>query len=220
MNITPGRIVNYRLSAFDVTEINRRRGDFRAFMKKNSPVPRDLTGLAGRAESGEFPNSGHVGHIGNEVSEGDVYPAVAVRVFSPVAANLQVFLDGNDTFWATSRGEGDLPGFWQWPEQEKLDVPSPLPAGVTTVRDEVDLGVLQIQHGISSIDEIREKLDLPPWGLPETSEPVIFTAQGPVPFSKGWEFIEKAVNEEKEPEVSFTIRQVAELILELQRRTT
>ena len=45
------------------------------------------------------------------------------------------------------------------------------------------LGVEQVQNGISSIDEIRERLDLPPWGLQETSEPVVFTAQGPVPFS-------------------------------------
>lgn len=46
-----------------------------------------------------------------------------------------------------------------------------------------DLGVEQIQNGISSIDEIRERLDLPPWGMPETSEPIIITQQGPVPFS-------------------------------------
>ncbi len=45
------------------------------------------------------------------------------------------------------------------------------------------LGVEQVQNGISSIDEVRERLDLPPWGLNETSEPVVFTAQGPVPFS-------------------------------------
>ena len=45
------------------------------------------------------------------------------------------------------------------------------------------LGVEQVQNGISSIDEVRERLDLPPWGLEETSEPVVFTAQGPIPFS-------------------------------------
>jgi len=46
-----------------------------------------------------------------------------------------------------------------------------------------ELGVNQVQNGIASIDEVRERLDLPPWGLTETSEPVVFTAQGPVPFS-------------------------------------
>jgi 8-oxo-dGTP pyrophosphatase MutT (NUDIX family) len=46
-----------------------------------------------------------------------------------------------------------------------------------------ELGVQQVQNAISSIDEIRERLDLPPWGLQETSEPVVFTAQGPIPLS-------------------------------------
>ena len=41
----------------------------------------------------------------------------------------------------------------------------------------------QVQNGISSIDEVRDRLDMPPWGLQETSEPVVFTAQGPIPFS-------------------------------------
>ena len=47
----------------------------------------------------------------------------------------------------------------------------------------VSLGVEKVQNGIASIDEVREDLDLPPWGLQETSEPVVFTAQGPIPFS-------------------------------------
>ena len=47
----------------------------------------------------------------------------------------------------------------------------------------VDRGVQGIQNGLYSIDEVRGWLDLPPWGLQETSEPVVFTAQGPVPFS-------------------------------------
>jgi 8-oxo-dGTP pyrophosphatase MutT (NUDIX family) len=45
------------------------------------------------------------------------------------------------------------------------------------------LGVEQVQNGIASIDEVRDRLDMPPWGLQETSEPVVFTAQGPIPFS-------------------------------------
>ena len=46
-----------------------------------------------------------------------------------------------------------------------------------------ELGVQQVQNAIASIDEVRERLDLPPWGLQETTEPVVFTAQGPVPLS-------------------------------------
>lgn len=49
--------------------------------------------------------------------------------------------------------------------------------------EEVELAVQQVQSGIVSIDEVRERLDLPPWGLQETSEPVVFTRQGPIPFS-------------------------------------
>ena len=30
----------------------------------------------------------------------------------------------------------------------------------------VSLGVEKVQNGIASIDEVREDLDLPPWGLP------------------------------------------------------
>ena len=46
-----------------------------------------------------------------------------------------------------------------------------------------ELGVQQVQNGIASIDEVRDRLDLAPWGLEETGEPVVFTAQGPIPFS-------------------------------------
>lgn len=52
------------------------------------------------------------------------------------------------------------------------------------------LGVEQIQNGISSIDEIRERLDLPPWGLPETSEPIVITQNGPIPFSQAPKLIQ------------------------------
>jgi hypothetical protein len=39
---------------------------------------------------------------------------------------------------------------------------------------------------IISIDEVREKLDLPPWALHEAGEPVVFTSGGPVPFSEAF----------------------------------
>jgi hypothetical protein len=46
---------------------------------------------------------------------GQAYPAMVVRVFGGPNVNLQVWLDGNDTYWATSRGEGDGDGCWSWP---------------------------------------------------------------------------------------------------------
>lgn len=56
------------------------------------------------------------------------------------------------------------------------------------------LGVDQIQNGVASVDEIRERLDLPPWGLRETSGPVVFTQNGPVPFEMAPQLIEAALN--------------------------
>jgi SPP1 gp7 family putative phage head morphogenesis protein len=45
-----------------------------------------------------------------------------------------------------------------------------------------DLLVEQVQNGLCSVDEARTSLQLQPWGLPETSGPVVFTTLGPVPF--------------------------------------
>ena len=57
----------------------------------------------------------------------------------------------------------------------------------------VERGVQGIQNGLYTIDEVRGWLDMPPFGLPETSEPVVFTAQGPVPFSMAPELIRAAI---------------------------
>jgi hypothetical protein len=57
---------------------------------------------------------------GNPARAGEVYPATVVRVFDPAVstANLQVHLDGPDSYWATSRTlnevPGDTAGHWQW----------------------------------------------------------------------------------------------------------
>lgn len=80
-----GRIVHYQLSESDAGVINHARDE-------NS-----LT------------------NAGNRAAEGQTFPAIVVRTFGGDAANLQVLLDGNDTHWATSRGEGDQPGTWTWP---------------------------------------------------------------------------------------------------------
>lgn len=86
---TIGRTVLYKLGAADVDHIT-----------------------AARAKRSESSLS-----IGNAVSAGDVYPATIVRVFDPRSgcANLQVTLDGIDTYWATSRVEGDGEFNWSWP---------------------------------------------------------------------------------------------------------
>ena len=57
--------------------------------------------------------------------------------------------------------------------------------GMSEVQDQAattDLLVKQVQSGIRSLDEARDILELPPWGEGLTSSPVVFTAQGVVPF--------------------------------------
>lgn len=92
---SPGRIVQYTLSADDAVQVNRRRDDSRT------------SGISGQ-------KTGAVVHVGNAVSEGDTYPLVITRVWSDApdettAVNGQVLLDGNDTLWATSVLQGEGP---------------------------------------------------------------------------------------------------------------
>ncbi|WP_416975669.1 hypothetical protein [Streptomyces sp. 4F14] len=90
-----GDVVLYQLTDADAAGINRRRKDFHE---------------NGSADS----RTGFIGHFGNRVEEGAVFPALVVQVHAEgtVTCNLQVLLDGNDAYWATSRAEGDGPGRW------------------------------------------------------------------------------------------------------------
>ena len=100
MQPSPGRIVLYTLSSHDAAAVNKQRRDFHE----------------GR---GADQATGFVGHIGNHADEGDVYPAIVVRVWedSTVTCNLRVLLDGTDLYWATSREQGEGPSRWAWPER-------------------------------------------------------------------------------------------------------
>ena len=58
--------------------------------------------------------------------------------------------------------------------------------GQREVADEAaitDMMVKQAQIGVRSVDEFRDKIGLPPWGLPESSGPVVFTPMGPIPLA-------------------------------------
>lgn len=86
-----GRIVHYTLSEGDVASIDR-----------------DMPAYPGQSVKR------------NSVQAGDVYPAIVVRVFpggteANGVCNLQVLLDGNCSFWATSRVEGEGESRWFWP---------------------------------------------------------------------------------------------------------
>jgi len=105
MKITTGRTVLYVLNEADVDAINRRRTSGAS--------------IAERIKEEKWP-LGAQAHIGNTVQVGDICPAVAIRVWGdgenpPV--NFQVLLDGNDTYWATSRHEDESKsaGTWHWP---------------------------------------------------------------------------------------------------------
>lgn len=103
-----GRVVHYRLSAQDVEQINRRRTTGKSIAERLAERP--------------FPfwHAGAQAHIGNDVAEGDTFPMLIVKTWGESAGsavNGQVFLDGNDVFWATSRTVGDQPGTFSWPER-------------------------------------------------------------------------------------------------------
>jgi hypothetical protein len=92
---TVGRIVHYTLTAADAEAIVWYR-------------------------SGDAPT-----RWGNVPREGDILPMLIVKTWGDTEGaevNGQVFLDGNDTFWATSRTEGEGPGHWSEPPRVKAEV--------------------------------------------------------------------------------------------------
>lgn len=93
-----GRIVLYTLTEDDAQAINKRRVDFDQHRKTDA-----------------YTDTGYVAHYGNEARAGDTYPAVVIRVWSDDLVNAKVLLDGTDTYWATSRPQGDEAGHWNWP---------------------------------------------------------------------------------------------------------
>jgi len=85
-----GRIVHYRLSESDAAEIQHRRTFIRS------------------------------GPHGNAVSAGQVFPMLIVYVWASEPTETtcvqgQVFLDGPDTLWVTSRQQGEDAGNWYAP---------------------------------------------------------------------------------------------------------
>lgn len=108
MKPTLGRCVIFKVTDEQAEAINRRRttGHSIAERIKLNCNSQTLWPLGAQA------------HVGNSVSAGDEFPATVVRVWgdSPEACvNLQVFLDGNDVYWATSASEGEANGMWHWP---------------------------------------------------------------------------------------------------------
>lgn len=102
---TIGRIVEYKLTGWQADDINQRREDYRERAAWHSAI-----------------RSGAQLHAGNEVYAGEKYPAMIVKTWGdePTSAvNLQVFLDGTDTYWATSVSVGEKEGDYQWMAYQK-----------------------------------------------------------------------------------------------------
>lgn len=97
---TIGRIVWYKMPTHHAMAINGRRKHAQEKMDWHRAL-----------------KSGAQVHVGNQVEAGQLYPAMIVRTWGDTptsAVNLQVFLDGNDAFWATSTSVGDEDGKYQW----------------------------------------------------------------------------------------------------------
>ena len=99
MPIANNVIVNYKLTAENAANINRRR--------TNS------LSIAERIKKKIWP-IGAQAHIGNEALEGEIFPMVITGIWSETCVNGQVFLDGNDQLWITSALRGDEPGNWSY----------------------------------------------------------------------------------------------------------
>jgi hypothetical protein len=89
-----GRRVLYSLTEQDAAAISSQR---QAYIQRNEPGDKALQV-----------------HQGNVVKAGQFFPADIVAVFGG-SANLQVHLDGTDSYWATSRAQGMGPGMWHYP---------------------------------------------------------------------------------------------------------
>lgn len=100
-----GRIVHYTLTYADAERINKRRLDAQRSMHDHRET-----------------SNGVAVHVGNPVTEGDVFPMMITKVWGPKEpsawVNGQVFLDGNDTLWVTSVGVGDGFGTFAWPSRD------------------------------------------------------------------------------------------------------
>ncbi len=97
-----GRIVLYTLTEQDAAQINGRRTTGAEIAARIAARPR------------EWP-LGAQAHIGNSVTAGMEFPMLIVRTWGDMEGSTvqgQVFLDGNDVFWATSRVEGNAEGEW------------------------------------------------------------------------------------------------------------
>lgn len=100
--LVPGRIVYFVFNAASAAEVNRRRTNTVSILERIKVLAWPIGAQA---------------HVGNDVKEGDIYPAMVIKVWGTSGcSNLKVFLDGSDSFWATSISyqEDKAPFSWHW----------------------------------------------------------------------------------------------------------
>lgn len=100
---SPGRIVNYVITADQAREINNRRAHADAHRSVHKAAA-----------------NGTMVHVGASVTEGRKFPMIITAVHGDEPTSLingQVFLDGNDSLWVTSIAPGDQPGTYSWPQR-------------------------------------------------------------------------------------------------------
>lgn len=76
-----------------------------------------------------------IGRTLNQPRAGQAYPAMIVAVFSDTCVNLRVQLDGEPTYWATSRTLGEGEWRWAWPTIAPAAAPA-APAAAHSTPDE------------------------------------------------------------------------------------
>jgi hypothetical protein len=114
---TIGRIVHYRLSAEDASQINRRRTSGVSIATRMKTFAKSAEATADPAVVYGWPE-GAQAHIGNVVAEGDTFPMLITKCWGDhesSAVNGQAYLDGNDVFWVTSACVGEGPRTFSWP---------------------------------------------------------------------------------------------------------
>lgn len=102
-----GRIVVYRLTAENAQQINRRRTCGKSIAER----------IAKNSEAASHWPIGAQAHIGQDTHREEEFPMMITRIWANGKVSGQVFLDGNDVFWAEGVGEGAEAGQWHWPER-------------------------------------------------------------------------------------------------------
>lgn len=118
--LTPrlGAIVLYTLSETDVREIvQRRREAGLGSARGNDPHEGDTYPAMIVRDWAQGPEE-RKAYLNGKVTDGDGSVRTWRATLTMWSCNLQVFLDGNDSFWAASRSMGELGEKGHWSDEQ------------------------------------------------------------------------------------------------------